>query len=145
MIELLVLDFDGVCTYSAAELIGRGAARTLADAVRPEVEDLVQAIRRGGVAVAVLSNELSQDWIADVPLLAAVDHVVCCSDNGIFKPDRRAFQRCVLLAGVSPESTAVVDDSRDNVTVAGSLGMTAILFDASLDDPWKPVKELFDD
>lgn len=144
MIELLVLDFDGVCTYSASELIERGSAQPLAGAVRPEAEGVVASAQNQGIAVAVLSNELSQDWISDVPLLAAVEYVVCCSDNGIYKPDRRAFQRCALLAGVRPKHTVVVDDHPDNVNVAASLGMTAVLFESALEDPWKQVKELLD-
>ncbi len=144
MIELLVLDFDGVCTFSASELVDR-AGVTLAATVRPQAEEVVTLAQERGVAVAILSNELSRGWIDDVPLLGAVDHVVCCSDNGIYKPDRRAFQRCALLAGVLPEQTLVVDDHPDNVTVAASLGMEAILFDLGLNDPWLPVNRMFDD
>ena len=54
------------------------------------------------MAVAVLSNELDDDTVETHPVLRAVDHVVACN-TGIQKPDRRAFQRVLLLTGVGPE------------------------------------------
>ena len=140
-VELLILDFAGVCTPSASELITSGSD-TSAISIRPECEAVVSAAQAAGITVAILSNEISRDWADDVPLLSTVDHVVACSDNNIFKPDRRAFQRCLLLTGAEAERTLVVDDSSDNITVASSLGMQTVLFDAS--DPtasWQEVRD----
>ncbi len=129
--RLLILDFDGVCTYSHDEILSKGIdVGTIENLIRPAVPDLVSAAQRAGVVVAVLSNDLPRSWIDDLDLLQNVDHVVLCSDNGILKPDRRAFQRCLLLTGSRAEHTVVVDDRRDNVTVAASLGMTAFHFDS---------------
>ncbi len=140
-VELLILDFAGVCTPSAAELIASGAPAS-AITIRPECESLVAQAQSAGVTVAILSNEISRDWIKDVPLLATVDHLVACSDNNIFKPDRRAFQRCLLLTGATAERTVVVDDTVDNITVAASLGMSTVLFDGSDPDAgWTAVRE----
>ena len=142
---MLILDFGGVCTFTAAEVIALELEPSdLASSVRPEAEAVVQAAKAAGSQVAILSNELSVEWVGRVPLLQQVDYVVCCSDNGIYKPDRRAFQRCLLLSGAEAEKTLVVDDEADNVTVAASLGMTAVPFESALEDPWKQVKELLD-
>ncbi len=129
-VELVILDFEGVCTPSHAELLDQGVA-TLAIPVRPECEELVSDLANAGIATAVLSNEISAEWVDRVPLLAQVDHVINCADNKIYKPDRRAFQRCCLVAGVAAEATLVIDDGVDNVLVARTLGMAAELFDPS--------------
>lgn len=136
--ELLILDFDGVCTFSTAELMagpapssptGSNGTMSWSEVIRPETTDIVAAARRSGVVTVILSNEISQAWADEIPLLGDVDHVVACSDNGILKPDRRAFQRCLLLTGHRADATVVVDDHPDNVAVARSLGMRAVLFD----------------
>jgi HAD superfamily hydrolase (TIGR01509 family) len=142
MTRLLVLDFHGVCTLSPAELIAASVdPGDLAASARPEAREVVAAAKGAGISVMVLSNELDPEWADRIPMLTEVDKIVACSDNGIFKPDRRAFQRCMLLAGADPGQTCVVDDGADNVAVARSLGATAVHFEASEPNPWGPVYE----
>lgn len=139
-VELLILDFAGVCTPSASELIADGSSPS-SIAIRPECEAIVNAAQASGITVAVLSNEISTDWICSVPFLEVVDHVVACSDNKIYKPDRRAFQRVLLLTGTEAEHTLVVDDEVDNISVATSLGMRALHFDTDdVDGSWRRVR-----
>lgn len=141
-IRLVVLDFDGVCTLSPGEL-PPGPAPALADIIRPGAIQLVADARERNVGTAVLSNELAPTWVSDVPLLGDVDHVVSCADNKIFKPDRRAFLRCARLAECEPEQIVVVDDGPDNITVASSIGMHAVLFDpAAPVASWAQVREV---
>jgi len=140
-VELLILDFAGVCTPSAAELIATNTTGAEIK-IRPECEELVSAAQVAGIVVVILSNEISHDWVDSVPVLSQVDHVVACSDNNIYKPDRRAFQRCLLLTETTAERTLVVDDSPDNITVAASLGMQTVLFDtANLEVSWNAIAE----
>ncbi|NNE96151.1 MAG: hypothetical protein HKN24_09010 [Acidimicrobiales bacterium] len=142
MTRLLVLDFDGVCTLSRAELVAAGIEPgDLAASARTSALEMVGVAQRAGVRVMVLSNEVDRAWTDRVSILAQVDEIVACSDNGIFKPDRRAFQRCMLLARTDPDQTCVVDDGPDNVAVARSLGTTAVLFDPTENDPWVRVRE----
>ena len=122
-LDLLILDFDGVCTPPMTAGLGREAAEPWLQGAVSTVE-LAQST---GVQVAVLSNEIRAQWATEYPVLEIVDHVVNCADNGIYKPDRRAFQRCLLLSGSRAEHTLVVDDDPDNATVAESLGMHACL------------------
>ena len=89
---------------------------------------MIDAANRRGITVAVLSNELDDDTIETHPLLGAVDHVVACN-TGIQKPDRRAFQRVLLLTGIEAERTLVVDDAEDNVRGAEAAGTAALHFD----------------
>ncbi len=126
--ELLLLDYGGVCTPSHGEYVA--STQPLAD-VRPECLDVVGAALSAGITVAVLSNELVTDWIDGNPLLDSVDHVISCADNRIFKPDRRAYARALLVTGCEAGRTLYVDDEPDNVAGARGAGLTAILFDAA--------------
>ncbi len=126
-IELLILDFAGVCTPSASELRTIDAHGPIP--IRSGVSNVVTTAQEQGVTVVILSNEISTDWVLSEDLFRQVDHVVSCADNKIWKPDRRAFQRCLLLVGCDAEQTLVVDDQVDNVTVAESLGMRTVHFD----------------
>jgi HAD superfamily hydrolase (TIGR01509 family) len=138
--RLLILDFDGVCTYNHREIVSNEiGVSDIQNLIRPGVSELINMAQARGVVVAVLSNDLPPSWVDELELLQRVDHVVICSDNGILKPDRRAFQRCLLLSGIEAENTVLVDDHADNVTVAGSLGMEAFHFDAGF--AWTPVME----
>ena len=137
-IELLILDFAGVCTPAPNELLD--ASPTGPVPIRPGIIDLVSSASGRGVIVVVLSNEISTEWVLDEDLFGSVDHVVSCADNKIWKPDRRAFQRCLLLTGKRAEQTLVVDDEDDNIVVARSIGMHALHFDVG--DPESSVDEL---
>ena len=99
--------------------------------IRPGIRSLVDEAQHHGVIVAILSNEISEAWELSDDVFSIVDHVVACSDNRIFKPDRRAFQRCLLLADRSAAETLVVDDEPDNIAVAASLGMRTVRFDTT--------------
>ena len=113
---LLILDFDGVCFDRSRHEIDPDAVALVGDA------------QRHGILVAVLSSELDDTTIATTPLLDEVDHTVVCT-TGIQKPDRRAFQRVMLLTGIDAHRTVVVDDSEVNVRGAAAAGATAIAFD----------------
>ncbi len=127
-IELLILDYAGVCTPSALHRLSNDADDQQLGGTSQQCAALVEEAQQAGIEVVILSNEVSTEWAKYVPLLEKVDHVVACSDNNIFKPDRRAFQRCLLLTGAEAERTLVVDDEVYNITVAASLGMQTVLF-----------------
>ena len=116
-VELLVLDFHGVCFDPRTGDIDPAAVELVAD---------IEAL---DIIAAVLSNELDDHTIASTPLLQQMDHVVSCT-AGIQKPDRRAFQRVMLLASVDASRTVVVDDSPDNVRGAEAAGARVVWFDA---------------
>ena len=56
-IELLILDFAGVCTPAPNELLDVAPAAPVP--IRPGIVDLVSAVSSRGVTVVVLSNEIS--------------------------------------------------------------------------------------
>ncbi len=137
--DLLVVDFGGVCTPTHEEFL---AGSRPPASIRPGAVAVVSAARDLGMIVAVLSNELDPAWAADMPLLRMMDHVVSCTDNGILKPDRRAYERVLLLTGASAQRTLFVDDDPDNVVAAAAVGLQTIRFDPNAPDAsWDAVAD----
>ena len=101
--------------------------------VRAEAVDVVERALAAGYGVSVLTNDLrafhGPHWELEVDLLQRMDHIVDCSDTGILKPDRRAYERAVEITGVPAERQLFVDDLPLNVQGAESVGMDAVWFD----------------
>lgn len=90
-----------------------------------DVLDVVRALRRGGVPVAILSNASTrlQRELADAGLTGEVDLVVSSADIGVAKPDPAAFRHVADALGVPVERCAFTDDTAVNVAAAAALGM----------------------
>lgn len=147
-IRVLLLDYGGVCTPSPREFVAArdqaGCSSMVAaqDAIRPECRSVVARARAAGICVAVLSNEIDRSWATSVPLLAEVDHIIACSDNGLLKPDRRAYQRALMVTGSSADQVLFVDDEPVNVAGARAVGIEAMLFDVDrAADCWAEIAE----
>jgi putative hydrolase of the HAD superfamily len=139
--DLLVLDYGGVCTLSHRELAD-GPVVDPVNAERDESLRAVLAAQAAGLKVVILSNEVDRAWAEHSPVLAQVDHILPCTDNGILKPDRRAYQRALLVTGCRADRSLFVDDEIDNVRGAQAAGLEAILFDIT--DPtasWHEIRE----
>lgn len=135
--EVVVFDFEGVCTPTAGEFIARsGEVATL----RPGLAAVIEQLRSRGVHIALLSNEFDRRWIASIDGFPDFDDVFVGSDNRIFKPDRRAFQRVLLAVGCDAHACLVIDDDETNCRVARSIGCAAIRFDPTdADVSWAAV------
>ena len=119
--ELGLLNVNEVDTfrhrYHADEKINQG------------VLDLISLLH-GNYKLAVLSNSppgLSQ-WLADWNVLNFFDVVFCSGDEGIAKPDLKAFELTVERLGVKPKESVFIDDTREHVHAAQKLGLQGILF-----------------
>jgi putative hydrolase of the HAD superfamily len=143
-VRALIVDYDGVCTPSIRELVADPTL--LADGsvpIRPDAHTCIGAALDQGLVVVVLSNDLPTSTVDTTPILQRVDHVLSLANAPIRKPDRRAFQRALLLAGVSPDRALVVDDSASNVAGARAAGIPAIHFDVTAPaESWAAVRRL---
>jgi putative hydrolase of the HAD superfamily len=95
-------------------------------------EGVLKLIRRlhGNYKLAVLSNSppgLAQ-WLAEWNVLHPFDVVFCSGDEGIAKPDTKAFELTLERLGVKPDEAVFVDDTRQHVEAAQELGLQGILF-----------------
>jgi FMN phosphatase YigB (HAD superfamily) len=57
------------------------------------------------------------------------------------KPDARIYRLTCARVGVDPEAAVFIDDNRDNVAAARSVGMEAVHFG---EDPWTALAQLDD-
>lgn len=124
--DVVVFDFDGVCTPSSSEFI---ANPTGLGALRAELPSVIARFRERGTQIALLSNEFDRRWMTDIEGFPVFDYVFVGSDNQIFKPDRRAFQRVLLTVGCDARQCIVVDDDETNCRVARSIGCQAVHFE----------------
>lgn len=84
----------------------------------------------GNFKLAVLSNSppgLTQ-WLADWNVLTFFDVVYCSGDEGIAKPDPKAFELTLKRLGLKPDEAVFIDDSREHVEAARRLELHGILF-----------------
>jgi epoxide hydrolase-like predicted phosphatase len=80
--------------------------------------------------LAVLSNSppgLAR-WLDDWQLLRFFDVVFCSGDEGIAKPDPRAFTLTIERLGVKPREAIFIDDTLEHVETARRLGFHGVVF-----------------
>lgn len=99
--------------------------------LRHGVADLVADACAARITVVILSNDLPRDALEHHLVLRRVHHVVSLANAAIRKPDRRAFQRALLVAGATADRALVVDDAPTNVAGARAADIAAILFDVT--------------
>jgi putative hydrolase of the HAD superfamily len=95
-------------------------------------EDVLRLIRRlhGRYKLAVLSNSppgLSR-WLDSWRILDLFHVVFCSGDEGIVKPDPRAFARTLDRLDVKPEEALFIDDTPEHVDAARALGLAGVVF-----------------
>ena len=85
---------------------------------------------KGHYKLAVLSNAPSglTSWLADWNVLNFFDVVFCSGDEGIAKPDSKAFELTLERLGLKPDEAVFIDDTREHVNAAQKLGLQGILF-----------------
>jgi putative hydrolase of the HAD superfamily len=93
------------------------------------VLDLIHGLH-GNYKLAVLSNSPPglTHWLADWNVLNFFDVVFCSGDEGIAKPDPKAFELTLERLGFKPDEAVFIDDTREHVEAARKLGLQGILF-----------------
>jgi putative hydrolase of the HAD superfamily len=86
---------------------------------------------KGACRLAVLSNSPSglRRWLADWRIDHHFHVIFCSGDEGIAKPDPRAYLQTLDRLAVAPERAVFVDDAPENVQAARRIGLHAILFE----------------
>ena len=135
--ELLGWDDPGLAMHDLFELPER-------DLIRPEWSALIPQAQSAGLAVAVLTNDLSHFhppwWIDRLAILERVDAVVDLSTTDHLKPDPRAFEAALRVLGRGAAEVLFVDDQPVNVAGAERVGMPFVWFDVT--DPEATVADV---
>jgi putative hydrolase of the HAD superfamily len=124
------IGFSQFCDSFEAEMAGAGvvvdAATLLAQieafaVPRAAVLTEVERLRGAGLKIAALTN----NWqgMRNESITPYFDVIVESSVEGVRKPDREIFVRCLARLGVKPAATLVIDDIGPNLKTARQLGM----------------------
>jgi putative hydrolase of the HAD superfamily len=96
----------------------------------PEVSEIILSLK-GSKRLGLLSNTdpLHFNYIVSTfPIVSALEKWILSYEVGFKKPDARIFQRAMEWASVEPEKILFIDDTKDHVETAVSLGLQGIHF-----------------
>jgi len=106
------------------------AAAGEGERTRPEMLDLVAALR-GRVATALVTNNVAEaTWRAAFPF-HLFDTVLDSSQIGVRKPDPRFYAELLTRLGRPAHEILFVDDFEENLVPAAALGMHTLHFDGA--------------
>jgi putative hydrolase of the HAD superfamily len=90
-----------------------------------------EALHKAGTTTALLSN-MQHDMAAharkNFAWLGNFDHLLLSCELQLIKPDVAVFESAIERIRVSPEQTLFVDDRKENVQAARTVGLQAIQF-----------------
>lgn len=98
----------------------------------PDAHDVLEALRRRGFRLGLITNSFTPMWMRDIELEAygLLEYFpvrITSGDTGYMKPHPAIFQRALDLLGVSPYEAAYVGDRPANDIVgANEIGMFSI-------------------
>ncbi|MBQ7470832.1 MAG: HAD family phosphatase [Prevotella sp.] len=126
------------CTAADSEIIG--AWNQLLTEITDERKQRLKALRRAGYKVYLLSNTNDMHWQYTKELLgneecgmwneecgAYFDRVFLSYRMHLSKPDVHIFEEVLRQAGLRAEETLFIDDNRENIQAAASLGIQTYL------------------
>jgi putative hydrolase of the HAD superfamily len=101
--------------------------------LRPEVVDLIVDVKRAGLKVGILTNELDlfhgEGWLQTVPFAADLDCVVDATHTHILKPDPRAYELALRALGLAAPEVVFIDDQWRNVRGGEEVGIRSLHLD----------------
>lgn len=116
-----------------ADFVRAARGRDPLSIVRPEIVPLVDACRKAGRRLAILSNELDLFFGADLrerlDFLGDFEVIVDATYTGVLKPAPAAYRDCLARLDLQPDQAVFVDDQMRNVRGAQAVGLRALHLD----------------
>ena len=101
--------------------------------MRPQALAAIDAVRRAGGKLAILSNELDLFYGAEfrdkLPFLKHFDVIIDATYTQILKPDPRAYLMACEGLNLNPGECVFVDDQMRNIRGGEEVGMQCVHFD----------------
>lgn len=101
--------------------------------IRPQALAAIETVRKAGMKLAILSNELDlfygKDFREKLDFLAHFDVIIDATYTEILKPDPRAYQMCLAALDLPAEACVFVDDQDRNIVGARNVGLKTVHFD----------------
>ena len=98
--------------------------------IDPEVLKLIEQLKLS-YKLAILSNAGREEIavLYDNGIDKLFDTILISQDCGLIKPDPKIYELCVQRLGTSADQCLFIDDSSENVSVAGRVGMATIHYE----------------
>ena len=96
--------------------------------------DIVNKLKESGYKIAILSNdsvEMSNHRRQKYGFDNIFDHIIISCYHHVIKPNRRIYEIALEEMNVTPEESVFIDDRKENVDTANSVGITGIFFENS--------------
>jgi 2-haloacid dehalogenase len=96
--------------------------------------DVIRAVRETGLPCYALTNMEEETYplrLQRFPFLGWFDGTVVSGREGVAKPDPAVFLRLLDRFDLTPKTTLMIDDTKENLDTARQLGMQTILFRSS--------------
>ena len=105
-------------------------AIALQEEVEPTVE-LIKELKAKGYKLYVLSNMSKEyiEFLRKLPVFDYFDYQVVSSEVHLGKPDHKIYNYLLEHCELNPAETIFIDDRKDNVEVAESVGIVPFHFD----------------
>lgn len=112
----------------------------------------LRLLQQRGYRLFLLSNTNDMHWqhcldeLFPSDMQHVFERVFLSYEMKLAKPDVRIFEEVLSQAGIKAEDTLFIDDNRDNIATAGTLGIQTFLntdIDAWLTSPLSPLSHLF--
>jgi 2-haloacid dehalogenase len=96
--------------------------------------EVLRTVREAGIPCYALTNMEAETYplrLKRFPFLGWFDGTVVSGREGVAKPDPAVFMRLLDRFGLSPRTTLMIDDTKENLESASTLGMQTALFRSS--------------
>jgi 2-haloacid dehalogenase len=96
--------------------------------------DVLRTVRETGMPCYALTNMEAETYplrLERFPFLGWFDGTVVSGLEGMAKPEPAIFLRLLDRFGLTPHTTLMIDDMKENLEAAGNVGMQTIQFRAS--------------
>ena len=103
----------------------------------PGMLELIQDLKSKGVGVYGLTNwpaETFDEARRRFKTIASIDNIVVSSHVKLAKPEPAIYQLLLSKYNLNPQECVFIDDRKDNVNAAISLGMNGIVFPGNADE-----------
>ena len=95
---------------------------------------VLRAVRETGLPCYALTNHEKETYplrLKRYPFFGWFDGTVVSGQEGVAKPEPAIFRRLVDRFGLTPETTLMIDDAKENLETASTLGIQTALFRSS--------------
>jgi putative hydrolase of the HAD superfamily len=116
-----------------SQFVRRARGKNPHEIIRPEMPMLIDAVKKAGKKLAILSNELDlffgKDLREQLGFLKDFDVITDATYTRILKPKPEAYQLCLDELGLKPEECVFIDDQMRNVKGGNAVGIQALHLD----------------